>query len=249
MLSKSQINLLKSLQQKKFRHEHGFFLVEGRRSIAEFTGSAYHIQCIYYTSAFDPKVLNLSQKINLCEISVTELDKISSLKTPQDAIAQVAIPEWPLPSQKALEDRFSLVLDGVQDPGNMGTIIRIADWFGISDIICSPDTVEAYNPKVVQACMGSLARVKVHYTDLNRFLTENSLPKFGALLKGNNIYHTDFGSEGFIIMGNEGNGVAPEVQQLITRAVAIPRVGKAESLNVAVATALFCSEISRKSYK
>ncbi|MBS1502278.1 MAG: RNA methyltransferase [Bacteroidetes bacterium] len=249
MLSKSQINLLKSLQQKKFRHEHGFFLVEGRRSIAEFTGSAYHIQCIYYTSAFDPKVLNLSQKINLCEISVTELEKISSLKTPQDAVAQVAIPEWPLPPQKALEGRFSLVLDGVQDPGNMGSIIRIADWFGISDIICSPDTVEAYNPKVVQASMGSLARVKVHYTDIAGFLNKIDLPKFGALLNGDNIYTTDFGSEGLIIVGNEGNGITPKIQQLITKAVTIPRVGKAESLNVAVAAALFCSEISRKGYK
>ncbi|MBS1524837.1 MAG: RNA methyltransferase [Bacteroidetes bacterium] len=249
MLSKSQINLLKSLQQKKFRLEHGFFLVEGRRSVAEFIGAAYQIQCIYHTPAFDPKVLNLSQKINLCEISVTELEKISSLKTPQDVVAQIRIPEWPLPKQQDLKGKFSLVLDGVQDPGNMGTIIRIADWFGISNIICSDDTVDAYNPKVVQACMGSLARLKVHYTGIPSFLREIDLPKFGALLNGENIYDTDFGLEGLIIMGNEGNGITPEVQQVINKAVTIPRIGGAESLNVGIATALFCSEVSRKSYK
>jgi RNA methyltransferase, TrmH family len=249
MLSKSQINLLKSLQQKKFRLEHGFFLVEGRRSIAEFAGSAYQVQCIYHTPAFDPKVLKLSQKINLCEISVTELEKISTLKTPQDAVAQIKVPEWPVLKQNDLQGQFSIVLDGIQDPGNMGTIIRIADWFGIGHIICSEDTVDAYNPKVIQACMGSLARVKVHYTDLAGFLKETGLPKFGALLNGDSIYNADFGSEGLIIMGNEGNGITPRIQQLITRAITIPRIGQAESLNVAVATALFCSEISRKSYK
>ena len=138
------------------------------------------------------------------------------------------------------------MLDGIQDPGNMGTIIRIADWFAIGNIICSEDTVDAYNPKVVQACMGSLARVKVHYTSLTEFLPEIKLPVFGALLDGENIYSTDFGKEGLIVMGNEGNGLRPEVQRMVNRAITIPRIGKAESLNVAIATALFCSEITRK---
>jgi len=249
MLSKSQVSLLKSLQQKKFRREHGFFLVEGHRSIAEFIDSPYLLEAVYHTPAFSPKVLNLSQKINWCEISVTELEKISSLKTPQDAIAQVRIPEWPVLDYSELKGKFSLVLDGIQDPGNMGTIIRIADWFGIDNIICSDDTVDAYNPKVVQACMGSLARVKVHYIDLVDFLSKTKLPVFGALLDGNNIYQTDFGSEGLILMGNEGNGIRPEIQGKVSQAVTIPRVGKAESLNVAIATAIFCSEISRKSAK
>ena len=246
MLSKSQINLLKSLQHKKFRLDHGVFLVEGHKSISEFINSAYQVVTIYHTTAFDPKVLNLSQKINLCEISVTELEKISSLKTPQDVIAQIKIPQWPALHHSQLQGKFSLVLDGIQDPGNMGTIIRIADWFGIDHIICSDDTVDVYNPKVVQACMGSLARVKVYYTLLADFLAGVKLPAFGALLNGDNIYTTDFGHEGLIIMGNEGNGLRPEVQQLVTQAVTIPRIGGAESLNVAIATALFCSEISRK---
>ncbi|HZX59317.1 MAG TPA: RNA methyltransferase [Mucilaginibacter sp.] len=249
MLSKSQLNLLKSLQHKKFRRERGFFLAEGHKSIAEFVNSAYSIEAVYHTSAFDSKVLKLSQKINLCEISVTDLEKISSLKTPQDAIAQIRIPEWPLLQQNDLKVRFSLVLDGIQDPGNMGTIIRIADWFGIVHIICSEDTVDIYNPKVVQASMGSLARVMVHYTDLSQFLTEIKLPVYGALLDGENIYETNFGNEGLLLMGNEGNGIRPEIQKLITKAVTIPRIGKAESLNVAIATALFCSESARKSFK
>ena len=246
MLSKSQINLLKSLQHKKFRREEGFFLVEGHKSIAEFVNSAYRIEAVYHTPAFTPKVLKLSQKINLCGISVTELEKISSLKTPQDVVAQINIPEWPVLKGEELKGRFSLVLDGVQDPGNMGTIIRIADWFGISHIICSEDTVDVYNPKVVQASMGSLARVKVYYTLLTEFLPGAGLPAFGALLDGEDIYDMDFGHEGLILMGNEGNGLRADVQKLVHSAVTIPRIGKAESLNVAIATALFCSEATRK---
>jgi len=246
MLSKSQINLLKSLQQKKFRREHGLFIVEGHKSITEFINSAYLVEAIYYTPSFDSKVLKLSQKINFCEISVTELEKVSSLKTPQDALALVKVPEWPILQHEQLKGKFSLVLDGVQDPGNLGTIIRIADWFGIDHIICSEDTVDAYNPKVVQACMGSLARVKVHYTSLTEFMPKISLPVFGALLDGDNIYSTDFGKEGLIVMGNEGNGLRPEIQKMVNKAITIPRIGKAESLNVAIATALFCSEITRK---
>jgi len=246
MLSKSQINLLKSLQQKKFRREHGLFIVEGHKSITEFINSAYRVEAIYYTPSFDSKVLKLSQKINFCEISVTELEKVSSLKTPQDALAIVKIPEWPILQHEQLKGKFSLVLDGIQDPGNLGTIIRIADWFGIDHIICSEDTVDAYNPKVVQACMGSLARVKVHHTSLTEFLLKIKLTIFGALLDGENIYSTDFGKEGLIVMGNEGNGLRPEVQKMVNKAITIPRIGKAESLNVAIATALFCSEITRK---
>ncbi|HEY9002397.1 MAG TPA: RNA methyltransferase [Mucilaginibacter sp.] len=247
MLSKSQINLLKSLQQKKFRREHGLFIVEGHKSIIEFINSAYPVEAVYYTPSFDSKVLKLSQKINFCEISVTELEKVSSLKTPQDALALIKIPQWPILQHEQLKGKFSLVLDGVQDPGNMGTIVRIADWFGIDNIICSEDTVDAYNPKVVQACMGSLARVKVHYISLTDFLPKIKLPVFGALLDGVNIYQTDFGKEGLIVMGNEGNGLRPEVQKMVNEAITIPRIGKAESLNVAIATALFCSEITRKS--
>jgi len=245
MLSKSQVSLLKSLQHKKERKQNGLFLVEGHKSVVEFVNSAYHIEAIYHAASFDPKMLNLSQKINLYNISVTDLEKISSLKTPQEVIALVKIPQHPTLNNQKLRQKFSLVLDGVQDPGNMGTIIRTADWFGIADIICSEDTVDAYNPKVVQASMGSLARIKVHYVDIEAILPQIGLPVYGAMLQGENIYQTQFGSEGLLVMGNEGNGVRPGVERLIDKPVTIPRIGKAESLNVGIATALFCAEISR----
>ncbi len=249
MLSKSQISLLKSLQQKKERRENGLFLVEGYKSVIEFINSPYHIDAIYHTASFDPKVLKLSQKINLCEISVTDIEKVSSLKTPQVIIALVKIPAWPVLDNAQLRQKFSIVLDGIQDPGNMGTIIRTADWFGINQVICSEDTVDAYNPKVVQASMGSLSRINVYYEDLQNLLPQLNLPVFGAMLNGENIYHTDFGNEGLIVMGNEGNGLSPDIERLINKAITIPNLGKAESLNVAIATALFCSEIKRKSFK
>jgi TrmH family RNA methyltransferase len=249
MLSKSQISLLKSLQHKKFRKEHGFFLVEGYKSVIEFVNTAYQVDTIYHTPEIASKMMNLSRKINFQEISLTDLEKISSLKTPQEVIGLVKIPKWPLLNYNLLKNKFSLVLDGVQDPGNMGTIIRTADWFGIADIICSDDTVDVYNPKVVQATMGSLARINVHYGDLTTILPQIKLPLFGAMLDGENIYSTNFGNEGLLAMGNEGNGLRPEIQELINKKVTIPRIGYAESLNVAIATAILCSEIKRNSFK
>jgi TrmH family RNA methyltransferase len=249
MLSKSQISLLKSLQHKKFRREHGLFLVEGYKSVIEFVNTAYQVDTIYHTPEIASKMMNLSRKINFQEISLTDLEKISSLKTPQEVIGLVKIPKWPVLNYNLLKNKFSLVLDGVQDPGNMGTIIRTADWFGIADIICSDDTVDVYNPKVVQATMGSLARVNVHYGDLTTILPEIKLPLFGAMLDGGNIYATNFGNEGLLAMGNEGNGLRPEIQALINKKVTIPRIGHAESLNVAIATAILCSEIKRNSFK
>ncbi|WP_461453128.1 TrmH family RNA methyltransferase [Mucilaginibacter sp.] len=249
MLSKSQISFLKSLQQKKFRIEHGAFIVEGYKSIVDFANSAYSIVTIYYTNAIDPKLLKLSGKINFNEISLTDLEKISSLKSPQDIIALVKIPDWPVLNASSLKNKFAIVLDGIQDPGNIGTIIRTADWFGINHIICSADTVDVYNPKVVQATMGSLARVNIYYVELTHFLKDIKLPIFGAALDGSNIYKTDFGNEGLVVMGNEGNGLRPEIIDLVQHAVTIPRTGRAESLNVGIATAIFCSEIKRNSYK
>lgn len=249
MLSKSTISLLKSLQQKKFRIEHGLFLVEGYKSVIDFAHSAYQIVTIYYTNAIDPKLLKLSGKINFSEISLSELEKISSLRSPQNIIAVVKMPEWPMLKALALKNKFAIALDGIQDPGNMGTIIRTADWFGIQHIICSADTVDVYNPKVVQATMGSLSRINVYYVDLADFLKSINVPFFGALLDGSNIYQTDFGTEGLIIMGNEGNGLRPEIIKLVKNAVTIPRGGNAESLNVGIATAIFCSEIKRNSFK
>ncbi|MFD2873994.1 TrmH family RNA methyltransferase [Mucilaginibacter ximonensis] len=249
MLSKSKISLLQSLQQKKFRREHGLFLVEGFKSVSEFDNSAYQIEAVYHTATMAPKMLKLSQKINSIEISSAIIEKISALKTAADVVATVRIPQWPALAHDTLNKKFSIVLDGIQDPGNMGTIIRTADWFGIENIICSEDCVEVYNPKVVQAAMGSLSRINVHYVDLKQMLTDTKLPVYGALLDGENIYATNFGTEGLIVMGNEGKGLTENVKQLVTRAITIPRGGKAESLNVAIATAIFCSEINRNKLK
>ena len=229
--------------------EHGLFLVEGYKSIIEFANSFYQVEAVYYTSSFAPKMLKLSQKINSYEISDADFQKISSLKTPQGIAALVKIPRWPKLSNAQLKQKFTLVLDGLQDPGNLGAIIRTADWFGIGNIICSEDTVDAYNPKAVQASMGSLSRINVHYTSLAAALPGIGLPVFGAMLNGKNIYQTDFGTEGLVVMGNEGNGLRPGIEKLIGMAVTIPRKGAAESLNVAIAAAVFCSEINRKSYK
>jgi TrmH family RNA methyltransferase len=246
MLSKSQINFLKSLQTKKERATQGLFLVEGFKSVIEFINSPYGVEAIYHTTSFDSNVLNLSRKINSFEISSAEMEKISSLKTPQHVAALVKIRVLPPLNNNLLKQKFSLVLDGIQDPGNLGTIIRIADWFGIQNVICSTDSVDVYNPKVVQASMGSLSRIDVFYEEIGRILAETDLPVFGALMQGESIYETDFGTHGLIVMGNEGNGMSRDVERLITRAVTIPRVGGAESLNVGIAAALFCSEINRK---
>ena len=225
------------------------FLVEGLKSVNEFIQSAYTIETIYHSPAIVPKLLKLSHKINTIEISLTILQKISSLKSPSDVIAVVKMPDWPILKPVLFKNKFSLVLDGIQDPGNMGTIIRTADWFGITDIICSDDTVDVYNPKVVQATMGSMARVNVHYTDLIPVLSTADVPIYGALLNGDDIYDTTFSTEGLIVMGNEGNGLRPEVIKLVSKAITIPRFGGAESLNVAIATAIFCSEINRNKRK
>ena len=249
MVSKSQISFLKSLQQKKHRKEHGQFLVEGLKSVTDFLSSDYLVDTIYHTPHSGSKMLKVSGNIKFQEVSDTEMEKISSLNTPQEVIALVNVPRQKELKVQHLAGKFTLVLDNVQDPGNLGTIIRTADWFGISNIICSEDTVDVYNPKVVQATMGSLSRIAVSYANLLLLLPEIKLPVFGAMLNGENIYQIDFGNEGLIVLGNEGNGIRPEIQQLINKNITIPQLGKAESLNVAIATAIFCNEISRNRLK
>lgn len=209
----------------------------------------YTIKTVYHTPQSTSKVLKVLGNIKLEEVSAAELERISSLTTPQEVVALVQIPEVFEIQPQQLANQFTLVLDGIQDPGNLGTIIRTADWFGISQIICSEDTVDVYNPKVVQATMGSLSRIKVNYADLLLLLPQIKQPVFGAMLNGENIYKTNFGKEGLILMGNEGKGIRPEIQTFISRQITIPRFGKAESLNVGIAAAIFCNEISRNRLK
>ncbi len=171
------------------------------------------------------------------------------MQTPQGIIALVHIPKSPVLDLKTLKGSFSLVLDGIQDPGNLGTIIRTADWFGFKNVICSNNTVEVYNPKTVQATMGSLSRVNTFYLDLPEFLSQAKMPVFGAVLDGNSMYKTNWGNEGLVILGNEGQGISNEVTNLITNPVTIPRVGGAESLNVAISAAILCADINRNLQK
>ncbi len=245
MLSKSQISFIKSLHQKKYRKEHGLFIVEGIKSIQEFFQSSYQIHTIFYNSEQYNLLPKLPANINLFEVKNAELEKISTLQTPQGFLALIHIPKNRELAPKELKNQFTLVLDGVQDPGNMGTIIRTADWFGFKNIICSPDCVEIFNPKTVQATMGSLARINIYEADLPVLLDKNTIPVFGALLDGESIYKTQWGTEGLVILGNEGKGISAEVIKKINKPVTIPRVGQAESLNVAVSAAIFCAELVR----
>jgi len=245
MISKSQISFIKSLHQKKYRKEHHLFIVEGLKSLKDFIDSKYEIDSIYHLTDIKPKLGKLSQNIKLYEISPDELSKISTLNTPQQLLASIKLPEQQEIQLESIKGEFTLALDGIQDPGNLGTIIRTADWFGIKQIFCSEDTVEAFNPKVVQATMGSLARVEIIYTDLKSLFSRINLPVFGALLEGESIYKTSFGAQGILLLGNEGKGISDNLMAEINFPVTIPRFGNAESLNVAISASIFCSEIRR----
>ena len=249
MLSKSQLGFIKSLHQKKYRKENEIFIVEGIKSIVEFINSPFKIHSIYYLAQYQSLLPALPANIKLFEVNNAELDKISTLQNPQGILALIHIPENKKLVAEDLKNKFTLVLDGVQDPGNLGTIIRTADWFGFNQIVCSLNTVEVFNSKTVQATMGSLARIKVSYEDLGAFLMGMDLPVFGALLEGESMYRTDWGSEGLVILGNEGQGISDEVKAFISNPVTIPRVGAAESLNVAISAAIICSDISRNLQK
>ena len=249
MLSKSQISFIKSLHQKKFRIEHRLFIVEGIKSVTEFIHSNYLVDSVYCTENVMPKLAKLPQKIKLNQISSTDLEKISTLSTPQNILALVELPDNKDVERLSLKGQFTLALDGVQDPGNLGTIIRTAEWFGLNQIICSHDCVEVYNPKVVQASMGSLSRLKIIYDDLLTIVQKCDVPVFGAMLDGIPITETEFGTEGIIVLGNEGNGISPAIAHEISHRVTIPGLGKAESLNVAISASLFCYELKRNILK
>ena len=242
MFSKSQIKLINSLGQKKYRHKHGLFIAEGKKAIFELLDSALQLHALFTTE----DVFG-ADKSKTHFIEETDLKKISKLSTPQTALAVFHIPNQGKPEVKDL----ILALDNVQDPGNLGTIIRMCDWFGIEQLICSEGTVDCFNPKVVQATMGSIARVKINYLFLPEFLEEakSKLPVYGAFLEGQNIYTEKIDSEGVIVMGNEANGISSEVESFITKKLVIPQFGashETESLNVATATAIFLSEFRRR---
>ena len=241
MLSKNQQKIIQKLQQKKYRNELGLFVVEGKKGILEFVQAGFKVEAIFATSLFSEQL----NKLPLTLISKEELSKISTLKNPDEGVAIFRQPK----RKGVLQEGLILALDNIQDPGNLGTLIRLCDWFGIETLLCSEQTVDCYNPKVVQASMGSLSRVEVHYLPLAGFLVTCDLPVYVATLEGENLYTATFPEDCVIILGNEANGVSPEVAALANGAITIPRFGKlqqAESLNVAMAGAIIVSQIKGK---
>ncbi|HZJ79864.1 MAG TPA: RNA methyltransferase [Dysgonamonadaceae bacterium] len=247
-LSKNKIKYIQSLKQKKYRSEHNTFVAEGSKLIFDLLP---HLPCqlLIITEEVKDTMPNHEAEETIVATRV-EIKKASHLTTPPDAIAVFYQAKHNI-SQIDLTHKLSLILDGVQDPGNLGTIIRIADWFGIENVICSNDTVDVYNTKTVQATMGALSRVNIHYANIIDLITQyNTSPIYGTFLNGENIYTETLKPEGFIVMGNEGNGIRPEVEKLITHQLYIPNFSTnsttSESLNVAVATAVVCSEFRRR---
>ncbi|ALC97189.1 RNA methyltransferase [Capnocytophaga sp. oral taxon 323] len=240
MLSKNQVKLIQKLQQKKYRNELNLFIVEGKKSIVEFLQAGYRLELLIATEVFGT-ALN-GQPITL--VSKEELRKVSSLKNPDEGLAIFHQRQH----KGILQEGVILALDNVQDPGNLGTLIRLCDWFGIETLICNSQTVDCYNPKVVQASMGSLTRVAVHYVDLAGFLATCALPLYAMDLDGENLYTTEFPEDCVLILGNEANGISPEVRALADGIITIPRFGKlqqTESLNVAMAGAIVVSQVRK----
>ncbi|WP_374049386.1 TrmH family RNA methyltransferase [uncultured Bacteroides sp.] len=248
MLSKNKIKYIHSLEQKKVRKEEGVFLAEGPKLVGDLLGH-FHCRFLAATPAWLGEHASISSD-EIVSVDAEDLKRASLLKTPQQVLAIFEQPNYELHKEIATNS-LCLALDDVQDPGNLGTIVRLADWFGIEHIICSQNTVDVYNPKTVQATMGGIARVKVHYTSLPDFIRSlKDVPVFGTFLDGKNMYEQPLSANGLIVMGNEGNGIGKEVETLINRKLYIPNYPQgqetSESLNVAIATAVVCAEFRRQ---
>ncbi|WP_397363683.1 TrmH family RNA methyltransferase [Olleya sp. R77988] len=236
MLSKNQIKNITRLKQKKYRQQEGLFIAEGVKVINEFLNSNLKLVDLFTTDPF-----NIEDETIITD---KDLKKISFLSSPNTALAVFKISE----TENLNDNGLILALDAIRDPGNLGTIIRLCDWFGVKQLICSKETVDCYNPKVVQATMGSLTRVSIHYTDLEVFLKNTKLPVFGAFMDGVNVYKSTLPKEGVLILGNEANGISKPIEASVTNKISIPRFGDlqaTESLNVATAGAILLSEFRR----
>jgi TrmH family RNA methyltransferase len=242
MLSKNQIKLIKSLSKKKYRLENGLFVAEGVKVIKEFIKSPFTLNALYSIA----DIFHVEEGESHI-ISEKDLQRISSLKTAQTALAVFEMPKASLPDESI---ELSLALDSIRDPGNLGTIIRMCDWFGVKQLICSQDTVDCFNPKVVQATMGSLTRVNIIYTDLESYLVDTSNFKYGAFMHGENVYETSLKTKNTIlVLGNEANGISSKIESQLDAKISIPSYGKvqgAESLNAAMAGAILLSEFKRR---
>ena len=241
MVSDRQIKIIKSLKHKKNRIKHNLFVAEGDKTIVELILSGFNINSLYSVNSQIEGVKN-----SVVKLSSLELNKISNLSNPKNSLGVFEIPK----SKNINYNKLIIALDNISDPGNLGTIIRLCDWFGIEDLICSNDTVDCYNPKVVQASMGSLTRVNITYVDLQNTLECTSLKTYGTYMQGDSLYEIDEIQKGIILFGNEANGINPNLLKFIDKRLSIPRFGKlkkTESLNVANALSIVLSENSRKS--
>ena len=238
MVTKNQIKLVTSLQQKKYRTQHGLFVVEGKKTVNELLRAGTRLFKLFITDVQEVGDFDEAELI-----SPAELKQMSSLNTPSGVLGVFYKPD----SIEIENKDWVIALDAVRDPGNLGTIIRLCDWFGVKHLVCSLDTVDCYNPKVLQATMGSIARVNIVYTDLPDFLKKTSLPVYGAFMDGNIVYDNKLPKKGILVMGNEANGISSVTEQAITQRISIPQFGDqtAESLNVATATAILLNEIRR----
>jgi RNA methyltransferase, TrmH family len=242
MVSKNQIKLITSLQHKKYRNEHQLFIAEGVKVIQELLLSNFELEHLFITENIFENISSSNKSL----IKEPEMKKISALNTPSSCLAVFKIPT----KSKIQTDGLIVALDDIRDPGNLGTIIRLCDWFGVQQLLCSETTVDVYNPKVVQSTMGSIARINVSYIDLKEYIAKTSLPVYGTFMDGKNIYKEDLPKEGVLVFGNEANGISHLLEKNIKNRIAIPRFGdiqKTESLNVATATAIFLSEFRRNS--
>jgi TrmH family RNA methyltransferase len=241
MLSKNRIKFVKSLHHKKYRDENELFISEGEKIVKELLSFFPNtIEFIYCTKEFEQNLIG--SNLERCEIiSESELKQISCLQKPNKAFALCKM--WKLESPKKVD--FHLALDDIQDPGNMGTIIRLADWFGVKSIVCSTNSVDIFNPKVIQASMGSVFRMNFFYTDLDDFFVNSNLQIYGTFLQGESIYNKTLSPNGILVLGNEGKGISAELEKRIHEKITIPRFGNAESLNVSVATGIILSEFFR----
>jgi RNA methyltransferase, TrmH family len=249
MLSKAKIKLIRSLRLKKFRDELQLFTAEGIK-LAEDLMPGFVCEMLVVTSKWAEQAKTFRTQ-ELIVVSETEFAAVSQQQAPQGVMAVFRMKDAVSPGD--ISQQLSLALDDIQDPGNLGTIIRVADWFGIRHIFCSLQTADVYNPKVVQSCMGALSRVNLHYVDLPLFLaSQEGLPVYGTSLEGENIYQSNLSQHGIIVMGNEGNGISPETAKQVTSLLLIPCFPgdepTSESLNVAVATAVVCAEFRRRAF-
>ena len=251
MISKQNMELVRSLAHKKGREETGLFVAEGEKMVFDLLQTNLALSALYFTAECAPLLTAFPHPAKMVQVSAKEMDRLSAFKTPSGILAVFGIPYRETESKSFAG--LSLVLDGVQDPGNLGTIIRLADWFGIKQIFCSENCVDSYNPKCIQSTMGAIARVEVRYLELKKLLeeaVEQNFPVYGTYMEGENLYQAALATEALVVMGSEGQGISPGLERFLTKKISIPAFPAGahalESLNVAISAAIVCAEFRRR---